>query len=68
VREWIGQYGDPTGKDIDTVVDWVERIPFTETRNYVMPGDGKLPDLQGATVGKQPRHRERFAFRPALGE
>ena len=36
VREWIGQYGDPTGKDIDTVVDWVERIPFTETRNYVM--------------------------------
>jgi soluble lytic murein transglycosylase len=36
VREWIGQYGDPTGKDIDTVIDWVERIPFTETRNYVM--------------------------------
>jgi soluble lytic murein transglycosylase len=36
VRKWIGQYGDPTGKEIDDVVDWVERIPFTETRNYVM--------------------------------
>jgi len=36
VREWIGQYGDPRGKDIETVIDWVERIPFTETRNYVM--------------------------------
>ena len=35
VRKWIDAYGDPTGKDIETVVDWVERIPFTETRNYV---------------------------------
>jgi soluble lytic murein transglycosylase len=34
-REWIERYGDPRGKDIDAVVDWVERIPFTETRNYV---------------------------------
>lgn len=35
VRDWLQAYGDPTGKDIETVVDWVERIPFTETRNYV---------------------------------
>ncbi len=35
VRKWLDAYGDPTGKDIETVVDWVERIPFTETRNYV---------------------------------
>ncbi len=33
---WIESYGDPRGKPIDEVVDWVERIPFTETRNYVM--------------------------------
>ena len=33
--EWIKRYGDPRGKDIDTVVDWIERIPFTETRSYV---------------------------------
>ena len=34
-RDWIGRYGDPRGKDLDTVVDWIERIPYTETRSYV---------------------------------
>jgi len=34
-REWIRRYGDPRGKDIDLVVDWIEHIPFTETRSYV---------------------------------
>ena len=27
--QWISKYGDPRGKPIDYVVDWVERIPFT---------------------------------------
>ncbi|MDS7596603.1 lytic transglycosylase domain-containing protein [Agrobacterium tumefaciens] len=35
VPEWISRYGDPRGKPIDDVVDWIERIPFPETRNYV---------------------------------
>jgi len=35
VNEWIARYGDPRGKPIDEVVDWIERIPFPETRNYV---------------------------------
>ncbi|HEU4987798.1 MAG TPA: lytic transglycosylase domain-containing protein [Rhizobiaceae bacterium] len=34
-KEWVERYGDPRGKDINTVIDWIERIPFTETRNYV---------------------------------
>lgn len=34
-NRWIGEFGDPRDPDIDPV-DWVERIPFTETRNYVM--------------------------------
>jgi len=34
-REWVKKYGNPAGKSIEAVVDWVERIPFTETRNYV---------------------------------
>jgi soluble lytic murein transglycosylase len=34
-REWMDRFGDPRGKQVDQVVDWVERIPFTETRNYV---------------------------------
>ncbi len=33
--EWTRRYGDPRGADLDTVVDWIERIPFTETRSYV---------------------------------
>ena len=34
-REWIERFGDPRGKPLDEVIDWVEQIPFTETRNYV---------------------------------
>ena len=34
VRQWIAAYGDPRSPDVDPI-DWVERIPFTETRNYV---------------------------------
>jgi soluble lytic murein transglycosylase len=35
VPDWISRYGDPRGQSIDDVVDWIERIPFAETRNYV---------------------------------
>ena len=35
VGEWIERFGDPRGKSLDFVVDWVEKIPFTETRKYV---------------------------------
>ena len=34
VRRWIAAYGDPRKPEVDAV-DWVERIPFYETRNYV---------------------------------
>ncbi len=34
VKDWISAYGDPRQPGVDPV-DWVERIPFTETRNYV---------------------------------
>jgi soluble lytic murein transglycosylase len=34
VKKWIAAYGDPRNADVDPV-DWVERIPFSETRNYV---------------------------------
>ena len=33
--DWVEKYGDPRGKPIEEVVDWIERIPFSETRNYV---------------------------------
>ncbi len=34
-RRWITEFGDPRRPDVD-VVDWVETIPFAETRTYVM--------------------------------
>jgi soluble lytic murein transglycosylase len=34
VRQWIAAYGDPRDPAVDPV-DWVERIPISETRNYV---------------------------------
>jgi soluble lytic murein transglycosylase len=35
VKKWIDRYGDPRDPKVDAV-DWVEQIPFSETRNYVM--------------------------------
>ncbi len=34
VRQWMDSFGDPRTKAID-VIDWIEAIPFPETRNYV---------------------------------
>ncbi len=33
-RQWIRQFGDPRDPQMDPV-DWIERIPFAETREYV---------------------------------
>ncbi|NBB96846.1 MAG: transglycosylase SLT domain-containing protein [Alphaproteobacteria bacterium] len=34
-RSWVGQIGDPRDPAVDFVT-WVERVPFAETRNYIM--------------------------------
>jgi soluble lytic murein transglycosylase len=34
VDQWLAQNGDPRVGPID-MVDWIELIPFGETRNYV---------------------------------
>jgi len=34
VRAWIRANGDPRDGDVD-VIDWIEQIPFAETRNYI---------------------------------
>jgi soluble lytic murein transglycosylase len=34
VEQWMALHGDPRDPKVDAV-DWVERIPFSETRNYV---------------------------------
>ncbi|AIK96818.1 transglycosylase SLT domain-containing protein [Candidatus Odyssella acanthamoebae] len=34
VDEWVDQFGDPRSTGVN-VIDWVELIPYAETRNYV---------------------------------
>lgn len=34
VTRWVNEYGDPRSPAVDPI-DWVEHIPFSETRNYV---------------------------------
>ena len=33
-RQWVREFGDPRDPKIDPI-DWIERIPITETREYV---------------------------------
>ncbi|MEM9735500.1 MAG: lytic transglycosylase domain-containing protein [Pseudomonadota bacterium] len=37
VDQWIAAYGDPRrpGATLEDMIDWMETIPFNETRNYV---------------------------------
>lgn len=36
VKKWIKRFGDPRSmNNVEDVVDWIELIPFYETRNYV---------------------------------
>lgn len=61
VPEWITRYGDPRGKPVDEIVDWIERIPFPETRNYVQrvmenyevykARLGQTPDIERDLIG-----------------
>lgn len=49
---WMEENGDPRKGEID-VVDWIELIPFDETRNYVMRVTESLP-VYRARLGKDP--------------
>ncbi|MDQ7071279.1 MAG: lytic transglycosylase domain-containing protein [Rhodobacterales bacterium] len=49
--KWMEAYGDPRRGDID-IVDWIEHIPFRETRNYVMRVAESLP-VYRARLGRK---------------
>jgi soluble lytic murein transglycosylase len=34
VRQWVQEFGKP-GRNVDQIVNWIEKIPYSETRNYV---------------------------------
>ncbi len=52
-ERWMKLYGDPRGKSVETMIDWIETIPFRETRNYVMRVTESLP-IYRARLGKTP--------------
>ncbi len=62
---WMRERGDPRAMGVDEAVDWIEHIPFTETRDYVMrvtesvpvyrarlPGAAAATDLSGLIAGR----------------
>ncbi|MDF1669511.1 MAG: lytic transglycosylase domain-containing protein [Roseovarius sp.] len=52
---WMQASGDPRGVRADdtNIVDWIEHIPFRETRNYVMRVSESLP-IYRARLGRDP--------------
>lgn len=50
-RQWIDERGDPRLLEMD-VVDWIEHIPFRETRNYVMRVTESIPVYQARLTGQ----------------
>ncbi|MGY8959002.1 MAG: lytic transglycosylase domain-containing protein [Alphaproteobacteria bacterium] len=43
VRRWLRENGDPRRFDTPDAIDWIEQIPFKETRNYVQRVIENLP-------------------------
>ncbi|MGI1664099.1 transglycosylase SLT domain-containing protein [Palleronia sp. KMU-117] len=50
-RRWIQERGDPRAAGTD-VIDWIEHIPFDETRNYVMRVTESLPVYRARLTGR----------------
>ncbi|MEP5198180.1 MAG: lytic transglycosylase domain-containing protein, partial [Paracoccaceae bacterium] len=48
---WMKTRGDPRRGEID-IVDWIEHIPFNETRNYVMRVAESLPVYRARLTGE----------------
>jgi soluble lytic murein transglycosylase len=50
-RTWMTQRGDPRTGEVD-VIDWIEHIPFTETRIYVMRVTESIPAYRARLTGQ----------------
>jgi soluble lytic murein transglycosylase len=48
---WTAKLGDPRSPEVD-VIDWIEQIPFSETRNYVMRVTESLPNYRARLAGQ----------------
>ena len=54
-RQWIREFGDPRSGKVDPI-DWIERIPFEETREYVAKVLSNI-QIYRARLGQQPALR-----------
>lgn len=55
-KNWTERFGNVRSSSID-IVDWIEHIPFRETRNYVMRVTESLPVYHARLTGKtEPIH------------
>jgi soluble lytic murein transglycosylase len=50
-KAWMDERGDPRLGEMD-VIDWIEHIPFTETRNYVQRVAESIPIYQARLTGQ----------------
>ncbi|MFY0690594.1 MAG: lytic transglycosylase domain-containing protein [Paracoccaceae bacterium] len=53
-NRWRDEFGDPRSRNID-VIDWIESIPFRETRNYVMRVTESFAPYRARLSGKPAR-------------
>ena len=51
VHRWLKAFGDPRTPETDAI-DWIEHIPFRETRNYVMRVAESLPIYRARLSGQ----------------
>ncbi len=50
-RRWSDAFGDPSAPDVD-VIDWIEDVPFAETRNYIMRVSESLAPYRARLTGE----------------
>lgn len=50
-RDWMRDRGDPRTGKVD-VIDWIEMIPFRETRNYVQRVTESIPIYEARLTGE----------------
>jgi soluble lytic murein transglycosylase len=54
VDRWVIAHGDPRKINVDAI-DWIEKIPFSETRNYVQRVMENLQVYRALIAGGQPK-------------
>jgi soluble lytic murein transglycosylase len=63
-RKWVADMGDPRNPLVDPV-DWIEQIPFSETRNYVQRVLENVQVYRNRLAGRdQPLEILRDLYRP----